>query len=78
MNTLMNFLREGTKESSTRLVGVGCFVLGGLLAAFAVVSAVWFSKPITIETASVIAMVFINGGVALGIRKVTAEPEAQS
>lgn len=70
MNTLLNFFREGTKESSTRLVGIGCFVLGGLLTAFAVVAAVWYGKTISVPAASVLALLFTNGAVALGLRKI--------
>lgn len=75
MNTLLNFFREGTKESSTRLVGILGFATGVLLGAFAVVSSVWFGKAITVAAASVIALVLTHSGVALGLRKIGESEE---
>jgi hypothetical protein len=73
VNTLLNFFRQDTKESSTRLVGIGGFFAGVLLGAFAVVSSVWFGKAITVAAASVIALVLTHSGVALGLRKIGGE-----
>jgi hypothetical protein len=77
VNTLLNFFREGTKESSTRLVGILGFAMGILLGAFAVVASVWFGKVISIAAASVVALVLTHSGVALGLRKIGGEDAAK-
>lgn len=73
MSTFLNFFREGTKESSTRLVGILGFSAGVLMGVFAVVSSVWFGKAITVAAASVIALVLTHSGVALGLRKIAGD-----
>lgn len=79
MNTLLNFFREGTKESSTRLVGIGCFVAATFLASFVITAATLYAKPISPATVTVIGLIYIQGGIALGLRKVTEpKPEAES
>jgi hypothetical protein len=64
-----NFFRQGTHESSTRLVGIGCFVLAGALTVFVVIADVAYGKHASATAVSTIAMLVVNGGAALGFRK---------
>lgn len=66
---IANFFRQGTDESSTRLVGILGFLIGIAMAAVAVVGAVYFKKEISPMAMSTIGLVLAHSGVALGLRK---------
>ncbi len=68
-----NFFREGTAESSTRLVGIGSFLTATALAVYMVSSAK--VGPGEIAT---LALTFTNACIALGLRKRNADDATPS
>ncbi len=66
---IANFFRQGTNESSTRLVGVFGFIAGTVLAFVVVVTG-----KASLDTAAVIALIYAQSMIALGLRK---SPDAE-